>query len=399
MKHRRIILTSIFGALLPAALHAAESRTWTDQQQRKIEAKMLGLQGDSVLLELKDGRKIPFPLAKLSPEDAAFARSQKDPTPPAAAVTTAPAGPKFDTPWPDRIKFSEDPEIATIEENAASKSFIYESASYRYTSDVRLSKSLIKGFAVMFEATSLFCRTVPLGMDGGQEDDGKLPIRLFETETDYYGAGAPSGSAGVFVTRNGKSEVLVPLTSLGVRKVGKGYMIDRDKSSKTLPHELTHQLTPSPYYETGGMGWFTEGIAEYIATTPYRAGSYSVRNNLDEIINYVTGYGEENMGGRALGKKIQLPALRTFMLQDYRSFLNDPQRNYGSALLITTYFLQMDGQGDASRVKKFLKALREKTTGEAALEVLFDGRSATQVQLEISKAWDRKGVKITFGTS
>jgi hypothetical protein len=202
----------------------------------------------------------------------------------------------------------------------------------------------------------------------------------------------------VFVTHSGKSEVLVPLTSLGVRKVGNGYMLDRDKSSKTLPHELTHQLTPQPYFETGGMGWFTEGIAEYIATTPYRAGSYSVRNNLDEIINYVTGYGEKNKGGRALGDKIQLPALDTFMLQDYPSFLRDPQRNYGSALLITTYFLHMDGQGDAARVKKFLQALREQTLGDAAIKVLFDGRTANQVQLEISKAWDRKGVKITFGT-
>ena len=46
---------------------------------------------------------------------------------------------------------------------------------------------------------------------------------------------------------SGKEAVFVPLTSLGVRPVGSGYMLDRKKSNKTMPHELTHQLTPSSY--------------------------------------------------------------------------------------------------------------------------------------------------------
>jgi hypothetical protein len=108
-------------------------------------------------------------------------------------------------------------------------------------------------------------RELPLAISGGVKQEGKYQILLFETEQSYNSAGGPPGSAGVFI--GGKNIVMVPLTSLGVRPVGSGYMLDRDKSNKTLPHELVHQLTPDNYYAHGSMGWFTEGLAEYVAVT------------------------------------------------------------------------------------------------------------------------------------
>lgn len=372
---------------------AGELRSWTDLQNRQIEARMISLDGESVTLELKDGRKVPLALAKLSAADVAYARSRNGSAKPAAPTKDAP---DFTAAWPDRIKFGDDPEISTVEENPGEKRFIYESANYRYTCDVRLSKSVIKGFAVMFEATHLFCRTLPLGMDGSTKAAGKLQIYLFENFDDYVKAGGPPQSSGVFI--GGKATVLVPLTSLGVRPIGSGYMLDREKSSKTLPHELTHQLTPHPYFEPGARGWFTEGIAEYIAVTPYRSGAFSVRNNHNDIIAYATGYGTKNSGGRALGKNIQLPELKTFMLQNYANFLENPQINYGGSLLITYYFLQMDGEGDGKRIKAFLQALRAGKTGDDALLVLLDGRSFSQLTKEITKAWSRRGIDLTFGS-
>lgn len=374
--------------------HAAEMRAWTDLQSRKIEARMVSLDGDSVILELKDGRKVPYPLAKLSAEDAEYARTRKSEVAAPAAAGTPAAN--FDAAWPDRIKFGEDPEVTTVEEDAAKKRFVYESANYRYVCDVRLSKSVVKGFAILFEATNLFCRTLPISLDGGIKTDGKLQIQLFENTDDYFNAGGPAGSAGVFI--GGKSVVMVPLASLGVRPVGSGYMLDRDKSSKTLPHELTHQLTPEAYFQPGAMGWFTEGIAEYVAVTPYRNGAFSVRGNHNDIVAYTTEYGSKDMGGRALGKEIQLPSLKTFMLQEYNTFLEQAQLNYGCGLLITYYFLQMDGEGDGKRIKSFLKALRAGKSGEEALAVLLDGRSFEQLEKEITKAWSRRGIDLTFGT-
>ncbi|GAA5131819.1 hypothetical protein JIN84_07240 [Luteolibacter yonseiensis] len=391
--------------LLLGLCHAAEVRTWTDAQSRKIEATLVRIEGTSVVLKLADGREAPFPLDKLSEPDRKYVEDNRALTPttkelkPATKVETeSPDASKklnFDDPWPESIRFTEDPEISTIEENAEKKHFIYESANYRYVCDVRLAKSVVKGFAVMFEATHLFCRTMPLAINGGVKKDGKHQILLFEKFDDYVKAGGPPTSAGVYI--GGKGVVMVPLGSLGVKPVGSGYMLDRDKSSKTLPHELTHQLTPDPYYDKGSMGWFTEGIAEYVAVTPYRSGSYSVRGNQKDIFDYATGYGSKDMGGRALGTKIHLPPLKDFMLQSYSSFLEQPQLSYGCGLLITTYFLHMDGAGDGKRIKAFLKALHEGKDGEASLSLLLDGRTFEELQNDLIKAWSRKGVDFTFG--
>lgn len=385
---------------------AFESRSWTDNQNRKLEALLLRGDAQTVVLQLANGREVPFPLEKLSQPDRDYVEKNRAllpamATPAGAAVLPTPVKPgikdqlNFDAPWPERIKFTEDPEVKTVEEDAEKKRFIYESANYRYVSDVRLAQSVVKGFAVMFEATHLYCRSLPLGIDGGEKTDGKHLILLFEEFSDYVKAGGPPSSAGVFV--GGRGVVMVPLTSLGVRPVGSGYMLDRDKSNKTLPHELTHQLTPRQYYSKGAMGWFSEGIAEFIAVTPYRAGSYNVRGNIKDVFDYATGYGSKDMGGRALGTKISLPALKTFMLQDYSEFLENPQMNYGCGLLITTYFLYLDGEGDAKRIKAFLKKLHEDKKGDAPLDLLLDGRTFEQLETDIIKAWGRKGVDFTFG--
>ena len=393
----------IFSLVATLSAIGAEPRVWTDSLNRRIEASLVRVEGGSVLLKLKDGREIPYPLAKLSQADRDFVGSvpiEKPENMPAAGSTGRPVqegiAPNFDAPWPDRITFTEDPEITIVSEDAAEKQFIYESANYRYVCDVRLSKSVVKGFAVMFEATNLYCASVPLAMNGGSSTKGKHQILLFEKKEDYVMAGGPPSSAGVFMS--GRNIVMVPLESLGVRPVGSGYMLDRDKSNKTLPHELTHQLTPDPYYNEGSMGWFSEGIAEYISVTPYRAGSYNVRNNFRDIVAYATGYGEDDRGGRALGTDIELPRLRTWMMQSYGAFTSEPQKNYGCGLLITTYFLHLDGKGDGARLKAFLKALREGKKGDDALNVLLDGRTFEQLEQEITKAWSMKRVDFSFGS-
>ncbi len=381
-------------AFLLGLAHAAEIRSWTDVQDRKTEAALVRVDGPNVILKLKDGREVPFPLAKLSAADVSYVEKSRAP-----ATSDKPADDRdktlnFAAPWPDLIKFSEDPEIKTVEENAGTKHFTYESANYRYVSDVRLSKSVVKGFAVLFEATHLYCRTLPLAIDGGIKTEGKLQIQLFEKIEDYTAAGGPKGSAGVFI--GGRNVVLVPLTSLGVRPVGSGYMFDHEKSSNTIPHELTHQLSPEGYFSKGAMGWFSEGIAEYVGNTRYRSGIFNVRGNQKDLIEYVTGYGAKEKGGRALGKKIKMPALKTFMLEDYATFQEQPQLSYGCGLLMVIYFLHMDGDGDGKRIKAYLKALHEGQDGVKALDLLLDGRDFAKLEADFVKAWSHKGVDFTF---
>jgi hypothetical protein len=256
----------------------------------------------------------------------------------------------------------------------------------------------VKGFAVMFESTYQYCRALPLAITGGKKTEGKFQILLFEEKDSYISAGGPAGSAGVFI--GGKGIVMVPLTSLGVKSVGSGYMLDRNVSNRTLVHELTHQFTPPPYYAPGAMGWFSEGIAEYVAATPYRQGRFKVKSNFDDILAYATSYGKSNQGGRAIGRDFKAPPLKEFFLMPYSSFTGTRANfNYGFALMLTTYYLHLDGDGDAARMKEFLKALRAGKTGQDAIDVLLDGRSYAEMEEAISKGWRRKGVKIEFRKS
>jgi len=370
-------------------------RVWTDDQGRNTKALLLRVDGENAILQLPDGRETPFPIAKLSKIDQLWIENFSQEIEKPGNATSTDDSLNFDASWPERVKFGDNPEIVTIKEDKETKEFVYESANYRYNCDVRLNKSVVKSFAVLFEATHLFTRELPLSINGGAKKDGKYQIFLYEFEKDYNSAGGPPGSAGVYI--GGKNIVLVPLTSLGVKKAGSGYSMDKDRSSKTLPHELVHQLTPSPYYAHGTMGWFTEGIAEYVAVTPYFSGGlFNVKGNSKPIIEYVTSYGKDGKGGRGLGKNIKLGPLKNFMLQSYTSFVGNAQVNYGCGLLITNYFFHMDRDEDAARIKKFLKALREGKQGEAALDVLLDGQTWLELENDIAKAYSRKGVDFTF---
>jgi SLA1 homology domain 1, SHD1 len=389
--------------LISSLAHGLEVRTWTDVQSRKVEASLARVDGQNVTLKLAaDGREIPYPLAKLSADDGKYVESVRGQltAKPADANKPAAAGAEdvakgFDAPWPEQVKFSEDPEVSTVEEDAVKKRFIYESASYRYTCDVRLSQSVVKGFAVMFEATHLYCRSLPLLLDGGNKPGTKNQILLFEKFSDYVAAGGPPSSGGVFMS--GKGLVMVPLDKIGVKQVGSSYMLDRTKDSQTLSHELTHQVTPRCYYEKGADGWLTEGLAEYVAATPYRAGTYGVKTNQKAIFDYVTGYGRKDRKGFALSTKIVLPPLKEFMLQEYSNFTGSRGNiNYGCGLLITNYFFHLDGEGDGKRVKAYLKAIHDGKNAEKSLDILLDGRTFEKLEEDVSKGWSRKGIDISF---
>ncbi len=315
-------------------------------------------------------------------------------------ITTDPKGGagellNFDASWPMDVRYSGDPQIRTVTEDEENRKFVYESANFRFVSNVRLSQQVVRSFSVMFECTHDYCRALPLAISGGTKTDGRFQILLFETKEDYVKAGGPPESAGVFVS--GLNAVMVPLENLGLKKVGSGYMLDRDASNRTIIHELTHQLTPEAYWKGGANGWFFEGLAEYVAATPYRSGCFRVKSNFSDILEYITGYAKMDNLGRSMGREFKAPPLKDFMLMGYEEFLGrNANFNYGFGLMLTTYFFHLDGKGDASRVKAFLKALRAGVSGERALDALLDGRAFEQLQEEFIKAWKRKGVEVSF---
>jgi len=383
-----------FGTLCLIALGAAahaETRLWVDDQGREVRAEFSGLSedGQSVRLQLENQTIVPFPLASLSEACQVYVKG-------AIASRALDKKYNFKEPWPELIGFRQDPEIEVIREDAAAGEFIYESMNFRYVSDVRLRSPLVRGFALLFEATHLYCQMIPIGMGDGVRTDGKYLIKLYENPSDYYKAGAPPNSAGVFM--GGRNLIKVPLESLGVRKVGSGYTLDRNASNRVLAHEITHQLTPPAYFGGGRFNsWFIEGIAEYVAVTPYRSGQYNTRASRRAVVDYATGFSRGDNRGRNIGKEIKLSSLQAFMDLSYAQFVgSNANFNYAVALLLTYYFIHLDGNGDAANLRAYKRALIEGKGREESTLVLLNGRSFEELEAEVEKAWRRHGLRFTF---
>ncbi|HEX5790929.1 MAG TPA: hypothetical protein VFY13_07230 [Luteolibacter sp.] len=381
---------------------AGEVREWTNQEGRKIRAALVEcVDGNAVLKMEQGGRDYKVPLASLSKADVDYVQEwmRNKPTPGTdkgkepGKSPAATAADNWNAEWPTLISGDVSPEIEVVEEDDAQKRYVYRSPHYEFVCDVKLSQNVVNRFSILFEATNLYARSLPLALAKAHQAQ-RHTILLFETFESYVRNGGPPGSAGVYMS--GKDVIMVPLTSLGVIKGAGGYRVDYDKGNKTLPHEITHQLTDMPYFAPGAMGWFSEGLAEYVATTPYRSGKFVVRGNQSAVEAYVTAYGEKGDGGRALGKKIRVPDLRGFMLQSYESFVANGNTNYGIGLLLVYYFCHWDGDQKGGNLKAFLQALKQGKRGEEALQVLLAGRSFDELEVQIAKAWSGRGVTLEF---
>jgi len=403
MFYRYFIIVLCFFCISATSLHA---RIFTNAKGQKIHASITNVAGDDVQLMLtKNGKSYAIPISSLAKADQDYIKkweqdNAKKDKPikknEAEKVKSVDMPHNFDASWPELISMDIDVEITVEEEDKEKKRFVYHSPNYEFICDVGLSKNVVKKFAVLFEATREYCRLLPISTMKAHVPGAQFrhKILLFENKEDYVKNGGPSQSAGVFISRGGNGIVMAPLSSLGLKRVGSSYMYDYKGSNKVLPHEITHQLTDHEYYRAGARGWFSEGLAEYVAVTPYRSGKYMVKSNFSAIRAYVTDYGKKGRGGRALTDKIKAPDLQEYMIQSYAGFTSNANFNYGLGLLITYYYFHMEN--DRSNITAFLKALKDGKNVDEALAILLNGRSWDEMEEQISKAWKSRGVKINF---
>ncbi|MEI8038880.1 MAG: hypothetical protein WCJ14_10860 [Verrucomicrobiota bacterium] len=402
----RACRSALLGSLL-ATVPPAEARTWTDTLGRTFEADFIRLDGSNVILALANGRAFATPIAGLSAGDQNALRSAapgalRGSTPaavPGAAATSAPAGaPAVTTTlgrsWPAEIRLPGPVPSKVVAEDPKSRRFVYESPDYRFTCDARITDDALRNFAVMFEATRAYALSLPLGLGGGRERQGKLDILLFGSMTDYIRAGGPPNSAGCFT----RGVVLTPMESLGLVEGGTGFSLDAQRHNHVLIHELVHQLTPDAYMAPGALGWFSEGLAEYMAITPYNWGYFRPDVHGNVVKTYVTTGGSDGIAGRSLGNRLLAPKLRDLLLMPYSRYSGgNANFNYGLGLLVTHYFFHMEGSGKAFRITRFLQGLQAGQRGEAALAPLLGGGSYDKLESEITAAWARMGLDIHFG--
>lgn len=380
---------AIVGTLLVAGV-PADARTWTNAQGRTFEADFVRLDGANVIFVLPGSRAFSTPLADLSPADQLVVKQGAV----ALAAPAAAMASTFNRPWPREVRLDGPVVCKVVSEDPKTRRFIYESTGYRFTCDARVTDDALRNFSVMFETIRKYAQNIPLSMGGGRERQGKLDVLLFSSMSGYVRAGGPPGTAGCYT----RGVVLVPMDSLGLKQGGTGFSLDTARHNIVLVHELVHQLTPDAYMSPGALGWFSEGLAEYMAITPYNWGYFrpDIHGNL--VKSYVTTRGGDGLDGRALGTNISAPRLKDFMLMPYSRFMGDNGNyNYGLGLLLTHYFFHMEGGGKAQRITQFLKGLQAGQRGEASLAPLLGGGSYEKLEGEITAAWARLGVQIRFG--
>ncbi|MEP4077578.1 hypothetical protein [Haloferula sp.] len=370
----------------------AEARVWKDAYQREFEAELVSRRGNELVMAMPGGRQFTMKVEALSPADQRIALSSS-PTSGNRASTNSNIG----ATWPSEVRNDSAAAVRMAKEDRDAGQFVYETPHYRFRCNVRLSQDVLRHFSVMFETTYRYCTRLPLSMKKSGASGGRFEVLLFETMGQYVQAGGSPGSAGCFVS--GRDLVMTPLSSLGVTPYAGGYRLDRSQLNTVLIHEIVHQLTPASYFRTGARGWFSEGLAEYVASSPYSWGYFRVDAHGSSVKAYVTGHGLKGKAGRGLGTQLPLPSLRSFMNQPYQSFTGGAaNRNYGFSLMLVHYFFHMDGQGKGRRISAYLKALNSGQDGATAHKYLLGSRSFEQLEQDIAKAWKAKGVTLRFGS-
>jgi len=402
-----IVATFGLFSLLTPFLNAAEDRrTWTDNQGREVIATFDSANDETVVLLLEDGRKANFPIADLSANDQSYIESKTTTNPTAKPATQTnttpdtkkpsspdPATGNWDDPWPLTVRVA--PTIEIEEEiNDAEKRYIYRSPNFEFTCDARLNRSVVQRFALIFESTHQVMREIPLNhrrtFDSNKE---RFKVQLMEDRADYLRLGMPPNSAGAYLT--GQDLIVIPLASLGVIKTGTSYRYDHERTNTTLIHEIAHQLQERITLQAG---WYFEGMAEYLATIPYRSGTFNLRNHRRPLIDFVTSFSDRTGYGRNIGTNITMPSLENFMNARYQDFSGgaSANRNYGVAALLFYYFAHMDKNGDAEGLKAYTRALQNGISETEAQKFLLAGRSYEDLQEDFAAAWRPSGITFQF---
>lgn len=381
---------SVLACLFLCAL-VGETRRFTDTEGRSIEATLIEADASRVRIQrTSDLRFFEIPLTMLSSTDREYVRlwtekQNRVPSKPQASVAeTSQAQPTSPQPFPQKVK-ADDYEVEVIEEDTRTETFIYRSAHFEFRSNVKLARAVVREFAAIFEDTFAAVEQLPMLLKPGKPKNEYYITQLYETKEQYYADGGIPGSGGSYF--GGEGKIKIPLTSLGVKKSSSSYSIDRsNEDHTTLIHEITHQvmhpwLRPMPV-------WLTEGFAVYMENIPYDRNVFRFdRFKVDE----------------AVGRSRRLLDAKTMMTMTSEQWLDALGKgyaasniNYSSAWVYTLYFLHLDGEGNGQRIFDYLRAIEARTPHSEAEAILLDGRSYSELEEAIERAYKRERVDIEW---
>lgn len=231
--------------------------------------------------------------------------------------------------------------------------------------------------ADLLEATVAACKDLKLPFDYATVRE-RLPVYVTDSTAMFnrlVGRAVDKDFAGIYTG----DKIVMRQQAL----FGDGDELNR----RLLVHEVTHHVLgdasmPVPV-------WLAEGLAEYVANAPYRNG------RLDLERNSVTAYVRARYG-----QVKPVPVIHPKKLFDmsYQQWQRDAgmaakgSTYYGSAYLLTCYFLRLDEEG---RLKRYCAAVMEKGSARE-LRLALLGKSEKDLEARISDAYRQLGLAVNF---
>jgi hypothetical protein len=359
---------------------AQESRTWTARNGQTFTARLLACDAVRATLDVEGRGKLPVQLAALSAPDVEYVTRWRAANPKAPLIDPAALAP-----WPAQTAVAV-PAVQSTGENAAAKSFTWESARYRFQSDQKLALGVIRELATLLEGTRELLLQLPLGLHAGGERE-KYAVRMFQRPVDFLYNGGGSGNS---VFWNGR-ELLLLLANLGIKPSSNTLSVDA-QSLYALKHEATRQLLRGAGWTM--PAWLEEGLGGCVASWPHGQGRYALKG-LDPALRGYLVKGRKPSDRTPL--RIIVPAkLMELTAEEWRkdaSGQESPDRD-PSATLLTYYFLFVEGRGEGAVLAAYLNALHTGAPPEEAETThLLKARSRADLAAELHKMGRRVGVE------
>jgi len=365
-----------------------QARTWTNKEGKQIEAELLSVSESAVTLKF-NGKDVEVTFDKLSEADVTFARGEAKRLA-HLALTTA----KAPSRWPDKVQGPTSFKLKE-EKSKAGEGKIYKTEHFRFISEVALDDQALEQVGKLYEGTWTAVRALPLPIPRVRRSSTDFDARLFKDMDSYHRNGGPQGSAGVFtssIAQTGKrisekdikdDKTMVPFPSMGISIDGK---LQGQMQSHTLAHEITHQLTCGIF---AGVTWINEGMAEYIGYTPYDGKQFDFSGTYNAI----------RQAGMRYEGNLTLPyTLEQFLDMSQQDFYAGmAHRNYTLAAMMVAYFVHLDEANGIDSFVEYMKELqRPGSDVKKAQKRLLGKRSYDQLGDDFCKAWEAKGVKVSF---
>lgn len=374
----------LFCLWMATAAFSAETRSWTDAQGNQTQAVLRGFDGGDVLLQNAAGKTLRVPVKNLSEDDQRYVvlnistLIDASATPLSTAPVPASVPVMAKATWPATLTAPDGLTNADyVELQSKPGRHLYRSRRFEYVLHAydKLTPTVMKDVARVFEGTYELLSQSPFGVQA-QPVNGYFRADLYQTMEMYHDAGGPRGSGGVYV--RDEKVFKVPLDSLGLKRGANGYTRDDNFELKTLVHEITHMMMHDilPFLPR----WLIEGSAEYVECIPYKSGTF----RHSDLLGSVQRYNKDRLSGKYRLAGPPLDFVRNIIRPpvvikeggirfDRGETSPVPQVGfYHTSMLLTYYFMHLDGDGKGTRLLKFLEAVRAEQPKHAAFMKEFE---------------------------